>query len=248
MPQGAISAPINFNVVPLGSFSLPVTLDCGFSPPVTGVSCQFNGMAAPATLAVADSALPVALTIVTTGSATTGPTAVTISATNPNRPAALPARSGSFGLTINAAAGTTDMSLAEAAPEPATAVHAVGQPLTLQFAASNTAGSAVSDATLYVNFTQAVSVQSLDPQCGAGSSTPGFAAALTCVITNGLAAPGSKTVTVTVVPGFTRTVSATALITSATISDSQIGNNTVGVTRNVRPRPFARQGLPAILP
>ena len=248
MPQGAISQPINFNVVPLGSFSASVTLDCGFSPPVTGVSCQFNGMAAPATLAVSGSALPVALTIVTTGSATTGPTTATISATTPNRPAGLPARSGSFSLTINPAAGITDLSIADAVPEAATTVHAIGQPLTLQLALSNTAGSAVSDATLYVNFTQPLTIQSLDPQCGPGSSAPGFAAAVTCVITNGLTAPGNKTITVTVVPGFTRTMSATALITSATVSDSQIGNNTVGVARNVRPRPFARQGLPAILP
>ena len=246
MPQGAISQPINFNIVPLGSFAASVTLDCTGLP--AGTNCNFNGMAAPATLAISNSALPVALTIVTTASATPGATTVTITATTPKRPAGLPARSGSFGLTINTAAGTTDMSVADAAPESATAGHAVGQPLTLQFTVSNTAGSAVGDATLYVNFAQPVTIQSLDPQCGTGSSTPGFAAAMTCVLTNGLAAPGNTTVTMTVFPGFTRTVSATALITSSTISDSQVGNNTVGVTRNVRPRPFARQGLPAILP
>jgi hypothetical protein len=256
MPQGAISQPINFDVVPLGSFSAPVTLDCTGLP--AGASCNFNGMAAPATLHPEGAHMPVALTIVTTGSSTSAACSVqvtpnscglTITASTVGRPNG-PVVSPQFTLTVTSPTGTTDMSVADAAPEAANTVHAVGQPLKLQFAVSNTAGSPVSDATLYVNFAEPITIQSLDPLCGTGSSAPGLLSAVTCVINtpSGLGAPDNKAIAITIVPGFTRTVSATALITSASVSDSNLGNNFATVTRNIRPRPFARQGLPAILP
>jgi hypothetical protein len=141
------------------------------------------------------------------------------------------------------------MSLADAAPESATAVHAIGQPLTFTFNVSNSNGALVSDAALYVNFSAPVSISSLDAQCGSGStSVPATTAAVTCAISGGLNAPDSKSIAITVVPGFVRSLSAIALVTSSKVSDSATGNNSVTVTRNLRLLPFARQGLQAILP
>jgi len=243
--QSSISQPVSFQLVPSGSFSLPVTLDCPGVP--AGIACQFNTIPAPAVVQFSGKPLNVALTLTATNAAaaeTTPNLSVTASTSNPSRPGG--AELQNFSLTVTSAAGTTDIAISDAAPETPTTAHLVGAPLTLMFAVSNN-GSAVTNANAYINFPQALMVQSANISSGGACAGAGtVTATLSCPI-GAMSSPGNQTITLVVVPDFVRSISAEAFVNSE-LGDSDLSNNSLTVVRQVRPRPLAIRGLPAILP
>jgi hypothetical protein len=239
MPPSEISQPVNVQLIPLGSFDQPVTLSCAGLP--AGTTCSFNGVSAPAVITPSGSPRPVAVTVITSSSTPAGNSTVTISAATAGRPNG--AVTQPFMLTVTAATGSTDLSVADGAVQPPTKVDPVGQPLAppMTFTVTNN-GSAVTNANLYVNFAEPVFVDpSTDASCtGAGTIT----AAISCTI-GSMQATDSHSISVVVVPGFTRTVNASAVVNSE-LGDSDLSNNTAAIIRNVRPRPWTR--VPAKLP
>ena len=149
-------------------------------------------------------------------------------------------------LTVTAVSASTDIAIADGAPEAATVAHAVGAPITLTFLVSNT-GTAVTQANAYINFSEPVFVQSVNASIGSCSGGASTTASLSCAI-GAMATPDNATVTMVVVPGLVRDVNASAVVNSED-EDTNVSNNTVTLTpRQVRVRPLARQNLPAKLP
>ena len=248
MPQSSISQPLTFQLTPLGSFDLPVTLACPSMP--AGASCFFNGVAAPAMVTFSGQPLTVAITVQTDGTiAASTYSNIPISiVTNPARPGNLPALTQlAFSLTVTPQTGSTDLSVSDASADAVG--HGVGAPLTLTFTLTNS-GTAVNQAEASITFPHPVLVQSAGVSgvgsCGGAGLTD------TVVCDNGgsgfnMAATDSRTLTVVVVPSFGRTLTGQVVVNSE-LPDSNVGNNSASFTRQIRPRPFAIRGLPAILP
>lgn len=245
MPQNSVSQPINFQLTPLGSFNGPITLTCNGLP--AGASCSFNGAASPASLNVSGSPLPVSL-VVTTGTVKANPYTFSVTASATGRPAKA-SDTQQVALTVIKQNGSTDLSVTDGAPEAVPVAHPVGAPLTFTLNVNN-AGTAVTQGNAYINFSEPVDVQSAFFQSGAGPLTScgasGTLASLTCSI-GSMGSPGSATVTVTVVPTLVRAVTLTALVNSE-LQDTNLSNNIVSISRQVRVRPLSRQNLPAKLP
>jgi hypothetical protein len=249
MPQSSISQPVTFQLIPMGSFNFPVTLNCPAMP--AGASCFFNGAAAPATVNFSGQPLTVALTVQTDNTIAAGtysnlPISVT---STPARPGNLPPLTQlMFSLTVTAQGGSTDLSVSDASAD--VIGHAVGALLTLSFTLGNN-GSAVSNAIASVTFPHPVQVVSANVSGIAGAcGAPGLTDTVVC--DNGgtgfaLNSSDSHTLTLVVVPGFERALTGQMVVNSE-LSDSNVGNNSVSFTRQIRPRPFAVRGLPAILP
>ena len=124
----------------------------------------------------------------------------------------------------------------------------MGAPLTLTFAVKNT-GSAVNNAIASVTFPHPVQVQSID--LGGVACTPaGMTDTVVCDNSGSgfvLSDPDSRTLTIVVVPAFERTLIG-QIVVSSELPDSNVSNNSASFTRQIRRRPFAIRGLPAILP
>ena len=215
-----------------------------------GASCFFNGVAAPAMVTFSGQPLTVAITVQTDGTiAASTYSNIPISiVTNPARPGNLPALTQlAFSLTVTPQTGSTDLSVSDASADAVG--HGVGAPLTLTFTLTNS-GTAVNQAKASITFPHPVLVQSAGVSgvgsCGGAGLTD------TVVCDNGgsgfnMAATDSRTLTVVVVPSFGRTLTGQVVVNSE-LPDSNVGNNSASFTRQIRPRPFAIRGLPAILP
>ena len=249
MPQSSVSQPITFKLTPQGSFDFPVTLDCPSMP--AGATCVFNGVTAPATVTFSGQPLTVALTVQTDNAIAAGtysnlPISVT---TNPARPGNLPPLTQlAFSLTVTAPGGSTDVSVSDSSADAIG--HAIGAPFTLTFAVKN-AGTAVTQAKAFIALPHPVWVQSASLSGIAGAcGSLGLTDTVTC--DNGgagfsMGASQTRTLTVVVVPAFGRSLTGQVVVNSE-LPDSNVGNNSAGFTRQIRPRPFAIRGLPAILP
>lgn len=245
MPPSSISQPVNFQLIPLGSFNAPVTLSCGTLP--TGAICRFNNTAAPATFNISGSPMQVSLTVTTNGSVTPSggtPYNVTVNAsTNPSRPSGPEMQP--LLLNVTNAAGTTDLGVTDGSPEAQPIAHTVGMPLTFSLSLSNN-GTAVTQANAFISFSEPIDVRSVNTNAGSCGSGGVNITTLTCAI-GALPAPGNATVTITVVPALVRSVAASVVVNSE-LQDTNLSNNTLTITRQVRVRPLSRQNLPAKLP
>lgn len=239
--DGNTSAPAVFSVIPLGSFGYPVTLNCTGLP--ANASCSFNNQVAPVTITA--SAGPVNMTITSSGATPGTYSALSITAVStPPRPGG--SLSQPFSLTINAPSGSSNLSVADGAPESTTTAHPVGRPLSFTFAVQNSGGSAP-NTQVSVMLSNASPVQSATFTHG-GPATP-------CAVANNVATcslgtmanPDSASVVVRVLPRFARSLTATAVVNSSA-SNASLANSHVAVLRQVRPQPLARRGLMPRLP
>lgn len=230
--KGNPSAPIALTVSAFGEWEPSVALSC--SAP-TGATCIFSPAAT--VIPVSGSAQSLTLVVDSGSAAVSSNNTVTITASVPALVTA-PGRARQLTLNITAGSGSTDLAVATAhtITAPAKADPApVGATVEFTATVSNNSGSPANPMVL-LTFSDPVAIVSA-PGCTIGSGSVSCAVAGTFPQSFG----------VTVVAPFTRTLSATAFVSSDS-SDTNPANNSGIETVQVRPRPLARNGLPPTKP
>jgi len=223
MVNGAVSLPITFQLGITGKTPITVALACSGVPP--SITCSFS----PSTSITLHAGAPQTITmyIVTQAATVPGSYSVTLTA---SATGFSHTRTQTIGLTVNAGVGTTDLSVAAThTPDPVR----IGGPLTVTFTIGNT-GQDATGVTFNAFVDRAISLSALPSQ---GSCTTG--ASVHCDLGT-LLNSGNATVTVTVTPGFVRSVTATGIV-SSDLSDSDPSNDIQSTTGQVRLRPRARK-------
>jgi hypothetical protein len=222
--QGNPSAPASVSITTLGNWSPTVNLDVSNLP--TGAA-GFAFLPNASTTSARGSEV-----VIDSGTAAVGSSNITISGSVAGRQ-----KNIQVPLTISSGSGTTNLGVAlthvqipiKADPAP------VGG--TVQFTAHVVnGGAAPASPTLFVTFSEAVTLVSA-PGCAPSGND------LNCT----LGATFPQDVLITVTMPFSRSVAATAFVSSGS-SDTDPTDNSNSDTVQVRPKPFSRNGLPPKLP
>jgi len=227
--QPSSLAVVNGGVSPFTTFQLSahfygtVSLSCPNGLPA-GATCQF--FPSPSLTLTPGAPVTVRMTISTLPSTPVGTSSVTISASALG--IVVPQTQG-ITLTVNSGTGTTDLSITANSPD----LVRIGGPLIVTFTIGNT-GQDATGVTFNAFVDRAVSVLASATQGGCPTVAPGHCHLGT--IANG----ASATVTLTVTPGFVRSVTTTG-IASSDLSDSVPSNDIQSATAQVRLRPRARK-------
>jgi plastocyanin len=230
MTQSSVSQPVTFQLAPVNNsgFNSPVTLSCSG---VTGASCTFSP-ASPVNISGAGITETVQ---VTTNNASVGTPALTLQSSATVNGMTL---NRSQSLTLNIAAGstTTDLSISSATSQP-DPVEARG-PVTINVTAHNT-GSNAGSVVVSLLFSQFVNVvnATLPPACSVSNGV------VTCTVGILNAGQDSTPFAIQIIPGGGRNLVVTANVSSNSVNDSNISNNTSPVTVHIRFKPLARRGL-----
>ncbi len=244
----ALSAPVSFNLVPL-NFSGLVTVQCRPASLPANVTCLFetgSGFASSRSVFIQGTPAPIRLVVKAQGATATGtPQQIFIDATTAVNQAVLTI-SQQLEVTVNTAATTTDLSVTLShSPDPAPLGGAApGGPLIYHATIANAAnGADASNVDLNVSFTEPVVIPTvlLPPGC----STDGIT--VTCS-TPTLLVSGVAIFDIQVIPVLSRSVTAFATVSSGSVTDSALANNSASETANSRFRPFARPGAPILMP
>ncbi len=244
MTASSLSPVVSFDLVPINfaevvtvqcrTASLPVNLSCGFGPGLTASQSVFvEGVPAH-----------VAMVVKAEGATATGtPQQIFVDATANVGQTAL-TRSRPLDVTVNTAVTDTDLSVTLThAPDLAPlGGGAPGGPLVFSAVIANAAsGADAADVTLSLAFSGPVVIGPMSLPMGC--STDGIT--VTCS-TPLLAAGATAEFDIPVVPLLARSVTATATVSSAGVTESGVNalaNNTASSAAQTRFRPLARPGL-----
>lgn len=221
---------LTVQVKSLGSLTGAVDLACPSNP--VGFVCHFS----PAS--VVPSALGVNVTLVVTTPSNATTTAITVAGTSRNSGAPQEVtRSVSFNVTVTSPGTTADLLVAiqhQSSQSPD--VTPVGQPLTYQVSLSDKLGGSISS-TVLLTFSSPVSFGVVPLHCTTGADF------ISCPMTTTGTTP--VTITVETIVPFARTITASAFASCASTQSNASDNFAVDTpAAQVRPRPFARKGLP----
>ena len=111
-------------------------------------------------------------------------------------------------------------------------------------------GSGVTQAKAFITLPHPAWVQSADLSGVGSCATAVLTDTVVCDNAGAgfsLGASQTRSLTVVVVPAFGRLVTG-QIVANSELPDSNVANNSASFTRQIRPRPFAIRGLPAILP
>lgn len=224
MVNGAVSLPISFQLGITGKVPITVMLDCSAGLP-PNATCSFS----PSASVTLHAGAPVTVTMYITTQTSTPPGSYSVTLTA-SAAGFFHSRTQTIGLTVNAGTGTTDLSVtATHTPDPVR----VGGPLTVTFTIGNT-GQDATGVTFNAFVDRPISVSASPSQGTCPTVAP-----VHCDL--GTVANGANaTVTVTVIPGFVRSVTATGIV-SSDLSDSDPSNDIDSATAQVRLRPRARK-------
>ena len=222
--QGNPSAPATISITRLGNWNPVVNLDASNLP--TGATGSAFSPNASATSARGSEL------VIDSGTAAVGTSDITITGSVTGRQ-----KSIQVPFTISNGSGTTNLGvkLTHAQIPVKTDPAPVGG--TVQFTAHVVnGGAAPANPTLLITFSEAVTVVSA-PGCASSGND------VTCT----LSATFPQDIVITVIVPFSRTVTATAFVSSGS-ADTDPVDNSNSDTVQVRPRPFSRNGLPSKLP
>ena len=224
--QGNPSAPASVSITALGNWNPVVNLDVS-NLPTGAIGFAFSPDAS------ATSAHGSEL-VIDSGTAAVGTSDITVSGSLTGRQ-----KSIQVPLTISAGSGTTNLgvSVSHSITVPAKSADPAPVGGTVQFTAHVVnGGAAPANPTLLITFSEAVTVVSA-PGCASSGND------VTCT----LSANFPQDIVITVIAPFSRTVTATAFVSSGS-ADTDPADNSTPDTVQVRPRPFSRDGLPPKLP
>jgi hypothetical protein len=237
MVNNSFSPPISVLLTPT-NLAGAVTLSCGNLP--SGVTCHFF----PSTTIHVNGGPAQFIAIIEANGATT-PSTLTNLTIDAHATINGSAVSSSVGLTevdINAAGTTTDVALGVTAVNSVTnsALMNVGDPNLKITASVSNGGNTYSAAVWEIGFSNPVVLvpaSAMNATCTQPQPT-----AISCSL--GDVANGSFSYSFNVTPLFERSVEVRNFVTSPTVGDSNLANNSSTPPRvEVRPRPLARRGL-----
>ncbi len=231
VPIGGSSAPLMFNVTAAGPFAAAIMLSCSGSAISAGATCSFS----PSNVLSPRGNAPVFVTlVVNSNGAGAGSSTMVVTATSLGPPMA---KTASFNLTISPNPDSADLSLnlqhVEAGAIP------VGRTVTFTATVQNSIAASSVPAVMVVHFSPGALLQNLPAGCNP------MATEVLCSFTATNGSPNIFSFPATV--SFVRNVTATATVSSSS-GDSTPGDNFATDTAPVRPRPFARFGLPPRIP
>ncbi|HTC95120.1 MAG TPA: plastocyanin/azurin family copper-binding protein [Terriglobales bacterium] len=230
MTQSSVSQPVTFQLAPVNSsgFNAPVTLSCSG---VANASCTFSP-ASPVN--ISGSGITETVQVTTNNAAVSTPSLTIQSSATVN--GVTLNRSQSLTLNISAGGTTTDLFISSVTSQP-DPVEARG-PVAITVTAHNT-GANAGNVVVSLLFSQFVNVinATLPPACSVSNGT------VTCTVGILNAGQDSTPFIIQIVPGAGRNLVVTATVSSSSVNDSNINNNSQPVTVHIRFKPLARRGL-----